>query len=95
MDKGKRLEVAYHAADLSDSESDSKPDETNDDSEAFYDSTNTSIGSETVTQSSSLLAEDPFGNAASKLLFDAIDKLRDCGAGRDIDLPQVQHDPDV
>lgn len=40
-------------------------------------------------RSSILLAEDPFGSDESKLLFDAIDQLRSCGAGQDLDLPQV------
>jgi hypothetical protein len=36
-----------------------------------------------------LLSEDPFASAQSKALFDAIDELRICGAGQDLDLPQV------
>lgn len=39
----------------------------------------------------SLLANDPFDNPISKLLFDAIDNLRGCGVGQDLDLPQVSH----
>ena len=38
-----------------------------------------------------LLDEDPFGSTQSKALFDAIDELRICGAGQDLDLPQVSH----
>jgi hypothetical protein len=38
-----------------------------------------------------LLDEDPFSSTQSKALFDAIDKLRICGAGQDLDLPQVSH----
>ena len=40
---------------------------------------------------SPLLSKDPFGSEQSKALFDAIDELRICGAGRDLDLPQVSH----
>jgi hypothetical protein len=36
-----------------------------------------------------LLAEDPFSSDASKLLFDAVNELRGCGVGQDLDLPQV------
>ena len=39
-----------------------------------------------------LLDKDPFSTETSKLLFDAIDRLRDCGAGQDLDLPQVSHE---
>jgi hypothetical protein len=38
-----------------------------------------------------LLSKDPFGSEQSKALFDAIDELRICGAGQDLDLPQVSH----
>ena len=38
-----------------------------------------------------LLSEDPFGSEQSKALFDAIDELRTCGAGQDLELPQVSH----
>lgn len=38
-----------------------------------------------------LLSEDPFGSEQSKALFDAIDELRICGAGQDLDLPQVSY----
>jgi hypothetical protein len=48
-----------------------------------------------ITESSSrveeLLDKDPFGNERSKKLFEAIDELRSCGAGQDIDLPQVRN----
>lgn len=36
-----------------------------------------------------LLQEDPFGNENSRILFDAIDQLRSCGAGQDLPLPEV------
>jgi hypothetical protein len=35
------------------------------------------------------LLSNPFDSKASKELFDAIDKIRKCGAGQDLDLPQV------
>jgi len=38
---------------------------------------------------STLLADDPFVTGESKLLFEAIDELRRCGAGQDLHLPQV------
>jgi hypothetical protein len=41
------------------------------------------------TKSSILLAQDPFVSDDSKLLFEAIDEMRKCGAGKDLDLPQV------
>lgn len=36
------------------------------------------------------ISENPFENEASRVLFDAIDKLRSCGAGEYIDIPQVR-----
>lgn len=42
-----------------------------------------------ASKSSTLLAEDPFSSGESKLLFEAIDKLRSRGAGQDLNLPQV------
>jgi hypothetical protein len=42
-------------------------------------------------ESGLLLSDDPFRSEQSKLLFDAIDELRICGAGQDLDLPQVSH----
>ncbi|KAL1889653.1 hypothetical protein Sste5346_008772 [Sporothrix stenoceras] len=33
--------------------------------------------------------ENPFENEASRVLFDAIDKLRSCGAGMFVDIPQL------
>lgn len=42
-----------------------------------------------VQDSEGLLNDDPFSNEISKRLFDAIDDLRKCGAGQDLDLPQV------
>ncbi|KAE9365430.1 P-loop containing nucleoside triphosphate hydrolase protein [Stipitochalara longipes BDJ] len=44
---------------------------------------------DTSDKTSQLLSEDPFGSAQSKALFDAIDQLRICGAGQDLDLPQL------
>jgi hypothetical protein len=44
---------------------------------------------EVEVKSGILLAEDPFGSGESKLLFEAIDKLRSRGAGQDLNLPQV------
>lgn len=44
---------------------------------------------EVEDKSGILLAEDPFGSGESKLLFEAIDKLRSCGAGQVLNLPQV------
>ncbi|CZR66635.1 uncharacterized protein PAC_16536 [Phialocephala subalpina] len=41
------------------------------------------------TKDVQLLSEDPFGSEQSKALFDAIDELRICGAGQDLDLPQL------
>jgi hypothetical protein len=49
----------------------------------------TSTKFELIRRSSILLAEDPFLSGDSKLLFEAIDELRKCGAGQDLDLPQV------
>jgi hypothetical protein len=51
--------------------------------------TGSSIKLGLVRRSSILLAEDPFLSDDSKLLFEAIDELRKCGAGQDLDLPQV------
>jgi len=42
-------------------------------------------------KNSPLLNEDPFASKQSKALFDAIDELRTCGAGQDLELPQVSH----
>lgn len=36
-----------------------------------------------------LLSEDAFSNERSQKLFEAIDELQSCGAGRDIGLPEV------
>lgn len=36
-----------------------------------------------------LLSEDFFQNEQSRRLFEAIDELRSCGAGHEIDLPEV------
>jgi hypothetical protein len=44
-----------------------------------------------LTEDIQLLGEDPFSSEQSKALFDAIDELRICGAGQDLDLPQVSH----
>jgi hypothetical protein len=44
-----------------------------------------------LTEDIQLLTEDPFSSEQSKALFDAIDELRICGAGQDLDLPQVSH----
>lgn len=35
------------------------------------------------------ISENPFENEASRVLFDAIDKLRSCGADKHIDIPQL------
>ncbi|KAI1842523.1 hypothetical protein JX266_011277 [Neoarthrinium moseri] len=35
------------------------------------------------------VAENPFDNKSSRTLFDAIDQLQTCGAGQDIDIPQL------
>lgn len=35
------------------------------------------------------ISENPFENEASRVLFDANDKLRSCGAGEYIDIPQL------
>jgi hypothetical protein len=43
------------------------------------------------TKDIQLLSEDPFASEQSKALFDTIDELRICGAGQDLDLPQVSH----
>lgn len=40
-------------------------------------------------KSSIVLAEDPFSSSESRLLFEAIDRLRKDGAGQDLPLPQV------
>jgi hypothetical protein len=44
-----------------------------------------------LTEDVQLLSEDPFSSEQSRALFDAIDELRICGAGQDLDLPQVSH----
>jgi hypothetical protein len=44
---------------------------------------------EPARKPSTLFAEDPFATGESKLLFEAIDELRRCGAGQDLHLPQV------
>src|SRR5882762_10015863 len=40
-----------------------------------------------LTEDVQLLSEDPFSSEQSRALFDAIDELRICGAGQDLDLP--------
>jgi hypothetical protein len=68
---------------------------TDTDTESEVDSTEdcySSPNSETSTHHEDLLSKDPFGSESSKLLFDAIDRLRDCGAGQDLELPQVSHE---
>jgi hypothetical protein len=57
--------------------------------ESLSSSSKESTGSS--TKDIQLLSEDPFGSEQSKALFDAIDELRICGAGQDLDLPQVSH----
>ncbi|TVY40800.1 Dynamin-A [Lachnellula subtilissima] len=42
-----------------------------------------------IFDSNTILSEDPFGNEDSQKLFESIDKLRKCGAGQDLDLPQL------
>ncbi|TVY46890.1 Dynamin-A [Lachnellula occidentalis] len=42
-----------------------------------------------TSDSNTILSEDPFGNEDSQKLFESIDKLRKCGAGQDLDLPQL------
>jgi len=44
---------------------------------------------EDASKPDALLDDDPFSSEASKRLFDAIDELRRCGVGQDLDLPQV------
>ena len=72
--------LTIHSGNLTDSESD----------------TDSTVGdySSPITESSSqaeeLLDKDPFGSEKSKRLFEAIDELRGCGAGQDLDLPQVR-----
>lgn len=39
------------------------------------------------------LPESPFDSAASRALFDAIDQFQSCGAGADLDVPQVRSKP--
>jgi hypothetical protein len=36
-----------------------------------------------------VIVENPFDSESSRILFDAIDQLQSCDAGRDIDIPQV------
>ena len=42
-----------------------------------------------TTESRPLLKEDPFRNEKTQRLFEAIDKLRSCGANHDVGLPEV------
>ncbi|TVY23382.1 Dynamin-A [Lachnellula hyalina] len=42
-----------------------------------------------ISDSNIILSEDPFGNEDSQKLFESIDKLRKCGAGQDLDIPQL------
>lgn len=49
----------------------------------------TTSSDDDVEMSDALLKNDPFSNETSKRLFNAIDDLRNCGAGQDLDLPQV------
>ncbi|RDL36733.1 Uncharacterized protein BP5553_06085 [Venustampulla echinocandica] len=42
-----------------------------------------------VSEPITLLADDPFNSKESKLLFDAIDELRECRVGQELDLPQL------
>lgn len=51
--------------------------------------TGTTAPTEAVNKSSILLAEDPFSSGKSKLLFEAIDRMRSNGADQDLALPQV------
>ncbi|EPE35352.1 P-loop containing nucleoside triphosphate hydrolase [Glarea lozoyensis ATCC 20868] len=37
----------------------------------------------------SILSNDPFSSESSRILFESIDELRRCGAGQDLDLPQL------
>jgi len=55
--------------------------------------THSKTATEVVGKSNILLAEDPFGSGESKLLFEAIDKLRSRGAGQVLGLPQVCYQP--
>ena len=61
-----------------------------------HDSVQTNVSSEYNSPTPSeddqeLLSEDPFSSEESRVLFEAIDKMRMCGAGQDINLPQVSH----
>ena len=40
-----------------------------------------------------LLSEGAFQTEHSRKLFDALDKLRSCGANEHVDLPEVRHAP--
>jgi hypothetical protein len=73
-----------------DSTYDVAPSHTDSDSEpqSLID-THSKAPTEVIGKSNILLAEDPFGSGESKLLFEAIDKLRSRGAGQDLHLPQV------
>jgi hypothetical protein len=51
--------------------------------------TGSSADTADISGSARILAKDPFANETSKRLFNAIDGLRECGAGQDLDLPQV------
>ncbi len=53
-------------------------------------STGSTKSKEATMSSRTLLAEDPFRTEKSKRLFEAIDELRRCGAGQDLELPQVR-----
>ena len=46
-------------------------------------------------EGSNLLTEDAFSSERSQKLFEAIDELQSCGANRDIELPEVNMQPDA
>jgi hypothetical protein len=72
---------SVHGKASSNTESDSEPQSPRDDL--------SSTTTKAAGKSSILLAEDPFSSGESKLLFEAIDKLRSHGAGQVLNLPQV------
>ena len=50
----------------------------------------TTVSDGDSANSKPLLSSDPFDSEESRRLFDAIDDLRECGAGQHLDIPQVR-----
>lgn len=68
-------------------------------SEFAHSTSETQVASEAASDTAStisafeeapeIILENPFSNENSRILFDAIDQIQSCGAGQDIQVPQV------